>query len=108
MSGAAATPGALHVRAEAARLLVEALADVPTDDAGFLAALVSTRGLLLTEVNLAEVRWVAQGSKPTYSIDGRSVQWDSWLQVRLAAIEQLTGMIASLDPPWEVAVHAWT
>ncbi len=36
--------------------------------------------------------------KPSYSIDGRSVDWVSWQQAQLDQIERLTKLINALQP----------
>ena len=87
--------------------LTFAAAPPPTDDAGFLQFLVDARNFLATEVR-NETLWMAlNGARPTYSLDGRSVQWDEWLRTRTEQIKALQDLIVSLDTPWEVHVRAW-
>lgn len=42
--------------------------------------------------------WEAAGCPPTFSVDGESYSWDSWLQTKLDAIERLTKQIQQASP----------
>lgn len=43
--------------------------------------------------------WVTAGCPPTFSVDGESYQWDSWLSSRLEEIDKLTEKIQKLSSP---------
>lgn len=38
--------------------------------------------------------WESAGSPPTFSVDGESYNWDSWLSTKLDALEKLDKQIA--------------
>lgn len=42
---------------------------------------------------------VANGPKPSYSIDGETVQWDEWRDKTMARIDALTDQIIRLTGP---------
>ncbi len=43
---------------------------------------------------------LANGPKPSYSIDGESVSWDSWRDSMTAKIESLTNLINKVSGPF--------
>jgi len=45
---------------------------------------------------------VANGPKPTYSLDGESYQWDSWRQAMLDKIETINKLIQMEDGAFEI------
>ena len=49
-------------------------------------------------VEAQTLAWVAAGCPPTFSVDGESYQWDSWLASKLAAIESLDKLIQRAQP----------
>lgn len=38
--------------------------------------------------------WETAGCPPTFSVDGESYNWDSWLSTKLDALEKLDAQIA--------------
>ncbi len=44
----------------------------------------------------------ANGPKPSYSIDGESVNWDAWRDSMLKKIEDLTNLIQAIAGPFSV------
>lgn len=42
---------------------------------------------------------VANGPKPSYSIDGETVNWDTWRDSMTAKIDAITEMIVKLQAP---------
>ena len=87
--------------------LTFAAAPPPADDAGFLQYLVDARNYCATQLRNEELWEALNGPKPTYSLDGRSVQWDQWRTTRMAQIEKLQALIMAMDVPWEIHVRAW-
>jgi len=43
---------------------------------------------------------LANGPKPSYSIDGESVSWDSWRDSMTAKIESLTKLLNTVGGPF--------
>lgn len=60
--------------------------------------LTTIRDNLISEVTTETTAWAANGPKPSYSIDGQSVDWNAWLSNRMEMIEKYTAMIAKLTP----------
>ena len=55
--------------------------------------LTATRDNLLRIVEEQTAAWVEAGCPPTFSVDGESYQWDSWLTSKLDAIKALDALI---------------
>lgn len=49
--------------------------------------------------------WEQAGCPPTFSIDGESYQWDSWLTSKTEAIERYTKLISSARPFYKRSRH---
>lgn len=60
--------------------------------------LTATRDNLLQIVEEQTAAWVAAGCPPTFSVDGESYQWDSWLTSKMQAIESLDKLIQRATP----------
>lgn len=50
-------------------------------------------------------QWLASGAPPTYSIDGESVQWESWLKSKLDEIDAMTSLMQRLSGPWTIRTY---
>ncbi len=55
--------------------------------------LTSIRDNLLAIIDSQTEAWVTAGCPPTFSVDGESYQWDSWLTSKLEAIKSLDALI---------------
>jgi hypothetical protein len=60
--------------------------------------LTAIRDNLLQIVEEQTAAWVAAGCPPTFSVDGESYQWDSWLTSKTQAIEQMDKLIQRATP----------
>lgn len=60
--------------------------------------LTAIRDNLLQIVEEQTAAWVAAGCPPTFSVDGESYQWDSWLTSKTQAIEQVDKLIQRAQP----------
>lgn len=60
--------------------------------------LTAIRDNLLQIVEEQTAAWVAAGCPPTFSVDGESYQWDSWLTSKTQAIEQMDKLIQRAIP----------
>lgn len=61
--------------------------------------------LLATRANLiATLRVESASPKPSYSINGQSVDWNGYRASLMQQIESINQMIAAIEGPWEV-VH---
>lgn len=60
--------------------------------------LTAIRDNLLQIVEEQTAAWVAAGCPPTFSIDGESYQWDSWLTSKTQAIETYDKLIQRATP----------
>lgn len=49
--------------------------------------------------------WEEAGCPPSFSVDGESYQWDSWLTSKLAAIDSLNKLIQSAKPFYKRSRH---
>lgn len=61
-------------------------------------SLIRTRDNLLAIVEAQTAAWVLAGCPPTFSVDGESYQWDSWLDAKLKALESLDKLIQHASP----------
>ena len=55
--------------------------------------LTASRDNVLQIVEEQTAAWVTAGCPPTFSVDGESYQWDSWLSSKLEAIKSLDALI---------------
>ncbi len=63
-----------------------------------IAALQATADAILTEIANETALWAANGPKPSYSIDGQSVDWNQWLLLRRQGLMELYKLIQALQP----------
>ena len=57
------------------------------------------------KVAIAEILASGEASKPTYSIDGQSVQWESYRMSLLKELADLNDLINLMDP-YEIQTNA--
>lgn len=62
----------------------------------------SARDNLGTIIKAQTDAWVAAGCPPTFSIDGESYQWGSWLQDKVKELNGLTEAMRNLSSPFIV------
>jgi hypothetical protein len=67
--------------------------------------LTNTRASLLRIIDEQTEAWVTAGCPPTFSLDGESYQWDSWLTSKLDAVEKLDGLIQRAQPYYKRSRH---
>ena len=65
------------------------------------------RDNLVSELNTETAYCAANGPKPSYSANGRQVDWSTWLTVRLQAIADLNTMIAAQGEPFELVQRGY-
>ena len=61
--------------------------------------LVTIRANYIQALATESAYQVTNGPKPSYSIDGESVQWDSWRDSMTSKITELTELIQKLGGP---------
>lgn len=61
--------------------------------------LKATRSSYLQTLATEAAYQAANGPKPSYTIDGETMQWDTWRDSMTAKIEVLTKMISILQGP---------
>lgn len=61
-------------------------------------SLIRTRNSILAIVEAQTAAWESAGCPPTFSVDGESYQWDSWLTSKLDAIDRLDKLIQKAKP----------
>lgn len=61
-------------------------------------SLKATADAILMEIQTETALWAANGPKPSYSIDGQSVDWNTWLLRRRQALTELFELIQALQP----------
>lgn len=67
-----------------------------------IASLRTSLSNLVTIVETQTAAWVAAGCPTTYSVDGESYDWNSWLESKTKAIDDLNTLINKLSSPWIV------
>jgi hypothetical protein len=70
---------------------------MPTD----LENLLTRRSAILAEL-------AAGPSKPSYTIDGQSVDWNGYRSSLLNELTMLNGQIAAAEGPWEIESRGMT
>ena len=55
---------------------------------------------------VANIKAESLSPKPSYSIDGESVDWTTWAKAQQDRIEQLNRMINAVDPYFLVTRHS--
>lgn len=66
-----------------------------TDAASLIALRTKFVTLLTTETDYQ----IANGPKPSYSLDGETMNWDQWRDGMLERIDKVTGIIQKLQGP---------
>lgn len=61
-------------------------------------SLVRIQNSLLAIVEAQTVAWEASGCPPTFSVDGESYQWDSWLTSKMDVLDKLDKAIQKETP----------
>lgn len=67
-----------------------------------VADLKAARSSLVAVVRDQAAAWAAAGCPPTFSVDGESYDWSSWLKAKSDEIRGLTELINSMSSPWVV------
>lgn len=71
---------------------------MPTD----VENLKTIRSNLIAVIAAKTAEWVASGCPPSFSIDGESYQWDSWLKTKNEELKGLTENLRLISGPFIV------
>ena len=73
-------------------------------DSAAVAALKRSRDNVATVIEAKTLEWTTAGCPPTFSVDGESYSWDSWLKTKTEELKGLTEAVQALSSPW-IARH---
>lgn len=84
-------------------------AALPLDDQSYVLGLKSMRANILNEILVEQNARLTKGvTKTTYSLDGRNIEWNEWLDGMRKRLEELDKQIQSMDQPWEIYTRGYT
>lgn len=64
--------------------------------------LKDARDSLVAIIKAQTAAWESAGCPPTFSVDGESYDWNSWLDSKIKALQDLTETINRVSAPWLV------